>query len=137
VGHGKAGLEKLPIRQAGVMADIFMKQEPLSYVVYQISCPESGWPTLDQIPSHMKAILRPMAETLAMLDGNAFFGYMAADGSEWYEQYLPEAWAVFQNNGGMEGWAGEASFVYELNHENTEIAEAYESWRVLKSMYHE
>lgn len=72
-----------------------------------------------------------------MLDGKAFFTHVTADGSEWYEQYLPEAWVLFQDNGGLEGWAGAASFVHEHIHENLEVAQAYESWRLLKSMYHE
>jgi len=58
-----------------------------------------------------KALLRPIAETLAMLDGNAFFGTKIGDpitgmDREWYEQYLPEAWQVWNGNAGLEGWAG-------------------------------
>jgi len=78
-----------------------------------------------------------MAETLAMLNGNAFFGGVDTLGNPWWHQYLPEAWVVFQDNGGLDGWAGEAQFVKDAHHENAEIAEAYESWRLLKRMYHE
>lgn len=120
------------------MADhILTRAQPKADLMYRIQCPESGWPALDQIPEQMRHMLRPMAETLAMLDGNAFFGNMGTAGGEWYEQYLPEAWVLFQNNGGLRGWAGEASFVKQLDHENADIAEAYESWRMLKRMYHE
>jgi hypothetical protein len=58
---------------------------------------------------HEKRMLRPIAETLAMLDGNAFFTMTAHDGKEWYEQYLPEAYALFKGNGGMKGWAANAA----------------------------
>ncbi len=59
-----------------------------------------------------KKMLRPIAETLALLDGNAFFT-IEIDGKEWYESYLPEAWLVFSRNGGLPGWAGEASWIKE------------------------
>ena len=81
-----------------------------------------------------KAILRPIAETLAMLDGNAFFGMSTNDNGDdvWYEQYLQEAWRIFVANGGIKGWAGEASFVKAANHENEAVKEAYNNWLLLK-----
>jgi hypothetical protein len=136
VGHGKAGLEKLQMGSGAIMADTPLKPYPLN-TTYHIFRPESGWPTLDQIPDDMKHMLRPMAETLAMLEGNAFFGHDDPHGNPWWYSYLPEAWVVFQNNGGITGWAGEAQFVKDAHHENAEVAEAYESWRLLKRMYHE
>ncbi|AGS80898.1 hypothetical protein [Caulobacter phage Cr30] len=57
-----------------------------------------------------KQYLRPIAETLAMLDGNAFFG-IEVEGYEHYEQYLHQAFALFTANGGVNGNAGQASFV--------------------------
>lgn len=67
------------------------------------------------LPKVTKEILRPIAETLAMLDGNAFFGSTGQnrqhDEPEWYEQYLPEAYTLFHNNGGITGWAGEMEHV--------------------------
>ena len=60
-----------------------------------------------------KEILRPIAETLALLDGNAFFT-MDNNGKEWYEMYLPEANMIYQSNGGDYGWAGEASFAKRI-----------------------
>lgn len=101
-------------------------------ITYIISEPDTGWCTLEQIPVNLKPILRPIAETLAMLDGNAFF---SAE-NEWYAQYLPEAYAVFTDNGGLAGWAGQAHWVTDLNHENAEVAQAYENWRMLKRLYH-
>jgi hypothetical protein len=46
-----------------------------------------------------KEILRPIAETIAMLDGNAFFDQItnrSGKRTEWYEQYLPEAMSFLQ-----------------------------------------
>ena len=82
-----------------------------------------------------KTVLRPIAETLAMLDSNAFFGTQSADGTDWYEQYLPEAWLVWSRNGGATGWAGEASFAKMLQHENAAVEEAYINWQTVKRLY--
>jgi hypothetical protein len=81
-----------------------------------------------------KQMLRPIAETLSMLDGNAFLTMPMAGGREWYEQYLPEAYALFQENGGITGWAGECCWIRETNHENPSVAAAYDSWRTLKAL---
>ena len=59
-----------------------------------------------QVSKRQAKMLRPIAETLAMLDGNAFFE-MEVD--HW-KCYLPEAKALFEGNGGLNGWAGGASF---------------------------
>jgi len=75
---------------------------------YHVDKPEGGW-KLDFTDAE-KAKLRPIAETLAMLAGNAFFGTDLGNGREWYESYLPEAHAIYEGNGGDGGWAGEASF---------------------------
>lgn len=71
--------------------------------------PEPGYVYSEQ----EKEYLRPIAETLAMLDGNAFFGIEVKgyEHYEHYEQYLPEAFALFNANGGLHGNAGQASFV--------------------------
>lgn len=75
---------------------------------YHILEPEGGWK--QEFTDAEKAKLRPIAETLAMMDGNAFFGNESGGGKEWYEMYLPQADAIFSANGGDSGWAGEASF---------------------------
>jgi hypothetical protein len=75
---------------------------------YSISAPEGGFK--NTFTDAEKAKLRPIAETLAMLDGNAFFTVNAGESREWFEQYLPEASALYEGNGGDDGWAGEASF---------------------------
>lgn len=81
-----------------------------------------------------KAVLRPIAETLAMMDGNAFFGMSLNDDGDdvWYEQYLQEAWRIWKANGGIKGWAGEASFAKAVRHENEAVEEAYQNWWLLK-----
>ena len=77
-----------------------------------------------------KQYLRPIAETLAMLDGNAFFSL----DSDIYESYLPEARALFNTNGGLKGWAGGASWIRELEHETPAVEEAYKQYRLLKEL---
>lgn len=81
-----------------------------------------------------KKLLRPIAETIALLDGNAFFPHKLPDNREWYEQYLPEAATIFENNGGMDGWASEVSWAAEQKHENDAVKEAYETWQMLKKL---
>jgi len=78
---------------------------------YHVTEPEGGWKR--EFSDDEKAKLRPIAETLAMLDGNAMFGNTDGKGREWYEMYLPEAHAIYEGNGGDGGWAGEASFARE------------------------
>lgn len=73
---------------------------------YHIIEPPSGWKR--EFTDAEKAKLRPIAETLAMLDGNAFFGMTHGD-REHYEGYLSEAHAVYEANGGDGGWAGASS----------------------------
>ncbi|KRB22659.1 hypothetical protein [Mesorhizobium sp. Root172] len=72
---------------------------------YEIAEPAGGWRTKESFSAEERAKLLPIAETLAMLDGNAFFTF---DG--WADMYLPEADALYKSNGGDGGWAGEASF---------------------------
>lgn len=80
---------------------------------YRIHEPDGGWKK--DFTNDEKAKLRPIAETLAMLDGNAFFGVEIDGRPEWYEGYLPEAHALYERNGGDGGWAGQASFAKKQN----------------------
>ncbi len=88
-------------------------------LTYKIHEPEGGWPKIKDISDEEIEFLRPVAETLAMLDGNAFLSHMCPDLDDrddqtlrpWYAQYLPEAKVLYENNGGRGGWAGIASFV--------------------------
>jgi hypothetical protein len=79
-------------------------------VHYAIDKPQGGWRHIMSFGAEEKAKLRPICETLAMLAGNAFFGHQIDEAREWYEQYLPEAAALYAANGGDHGWAGAASF---------------------------
>ncbi len=79
-----------------------------------------------------KKYLRPIAEVLALLDGNAFLTMRLDSNKEWYEQYLSEAHALFIANGGKSGWAGEASWIKDTDHENDSVREAYQNWQMLK-----
>jgi len=79
---------------------------------YDLDEPAGGWRTEDSFGEAEKAKLRPIAETLAMLDENAFFGLSGTRRhSDWYEQYLPEAAALYEGNGGDTRAAGLASFI--------------------------
>lgn len=75
---------------------------------YRVDKPSDGW--REQFSEQEKEKLRPVAETLAMLDGNAFFTLEGPSGKRHYEYYLPEAHAIYEANGGDGGWAGEAAF---------------------------
>lgn len=75
---------------------------------YSISEPAGGWRQLSSFTDKERARLWPIAETLAMLDGNAFFTMGTSYDEEWAAQYLPEADALYQANGGDNGWAGTA-----------------------------
>jgi hypothetical protein len=81
-----------------------------------------------------KQVLRPIAEVLCLIDGNAFFGMSIDENGEdvWYEQYLPEAHLIWKANGGNKGWAAQVSWVLDSKHENTSVREAYEHWQLLK-----
>lgn len=84
-----------------------------------ITEPDDGWRAAEAFTEAEKTVLRPIAETLAMLDGNAFFGMETDNFGEWYEMYLPEAHALFESNGGLDGWAGEASFARDYRQRET------------------
>ena len=83
-----------------------------------------------------KQMLRPIAEVLCLLDGNAFFGISTDEWGEdiWYESYLPEAYVVYKANGGDKGWASELSWVKEANHENESVKDAYQTWQLIKML---
>jgi len=84
-----------------------------SEITYRIMLPANGRREFSSFTTEEKLLLRPIAETLAMLDGNAFFTMDLGDGAEWYEQYLVEAWYIWSGNGGMNGWASETSWARE------------------------
>ena len=77
-------------------------------IAYEIHPPEGGWRRI--FTDKEKEKLRPIAETLALLDGNSFFGLSGWPDTH-YEGYLQEADAVYRNNGGDNGWAGQCSWI--------------------------
>jgi hypothetical protein len=77
---------------------------------YRIPKPAEGWRPVESFTDAERAKLLPIAETLAMLDDNAFLGTSLGNGRSWADQYLPEAYALYESSGGDSGWAGEASF---------------------------
>jgi hypothetical protein len=97
---------------------------------------ESSYPTSNKkkFSKKEKEKLRPIAETLAMMDGNAFFGMSIDEDGEdnWYENYLTEAWRIYRANGGDKGWASGASWIKEQKHENESVKDAWQQWQLLK-----
>lgn len=102
-----------PIRYVFKMDEIIDRVCP----PFQIAKPVAGWKR--DFTEQEKRKYRQMAETLAMLDGNAFFTNKGsrelADGSyvecDWYEMYLSSAHALYEGNGGDTGWAGETAIL--------------------------
>jgi hypothetical protein len=96
-------------------------------IVYEIEEPDGGWRRVFTDQDRRK--LRPIAETLAMLDGNAFFGI----DSTHYEAYLTEADAVYRSNGGDDGWASTASWIQDAMaiQEDPTLKDAYDKLQVL------
>ena len=68
---------------------------------YVLNPPEGGWRSITTFSKEEKKLLRPIAETLAMLSGNAFFGLVtdADDDDLVYEEYLPQAAALYLTAG--------------------------------------
>ena len=88
-------------------------------------------PRKKKFTEDQKKILRPLAESIAILDGNAFWGLTRNENNEdtWYEQYLPEAWVIYKSNPGI---VHGTSWGQMLKHENPTVQEAYENWIMLK-----
>ena len=95
-----------------------------------------GQPRKKKFTAEQKTMLRPLAETIAILDGNAFFGLDVDDNGEdrWYEQYLSEAWLVYKANAGDKGWITQTSWMRNLEHENDTVRDAYAQWQLLKRL---
>jgi len=108
------------------------KKTQVFQCTYSLKVPEQQYNR--KYTEQEKQWLRPIAETVAMLDGNAFFSSNLSNGQEWYEQYLPEAAAIFYGNGGSTGWAGETSWMKDLEHETESVKDAYDLWKTLKTL---
>lgn len=106
-----------------------LTEEPDS-TVYSVDRPEGGWRRIFEDDEYAE-LLRPIAETIAMMDGNAFFTF-----EDHWKHYLPEADAVFRNNGGLEGWAGQASWIREKTMRDVDatLHTAYEQYRMLYTL---
>jgi len=87
-----------------------------------------------QFSSEEKEILRPIAEILAVLDGNAFFSMDLLEGKEWYEQYLPEAKSIFDSTGGYDGAIMNTSWVRDMHPTNPAVREAYNTYKTIKGL---
>lgn len=84
---------------------MYKKNNPTkNTVTYTITMPDDGW--CSEFDEEYANLLRPIAETLAMLDGNAFFTF-----ENHWRVYLSEADALIKSNGGLDGWAGKASWI--------------------------
>jgi len=79
-----------------------------------------------------KAMLRPIAEVFAILDGNAFWGLSVDEMGQdnWFEQYLPEAWIVYKNNPSVV--KGTSWYQDHIEHENDTVTDAYTTWQLMK-----
>lgn len=87
-------------------------EETIQTTYDYITEPKEGWRKVASFTEAERNKLRQVAETLAMLDSNAFFGMTKNETTgddTWYENYLPEAHALYEANGGDNGWAGESS----------------------------
>lgn len=85
------------------MADLYFNDPPNNYVSfsYSVTKPKGGWRR--KFDEDYQNKLKPIAETLTLLDGNAFTGS--------WQNYLQEADALYRNNGGDTGWASECSWI--------------------------
>ena len=108
----------------------FVNRDPGIHIVYEIDLPEN--PRRD-FTVEEKVLLRPIAETLAMLDGNAFFSMSPDNEPEWYEQYLPEAWELWHSNGGLAGWAGQTSWgrEHQMREHNPAVKEVWQQYQTM------
>ena len=80
-----------------------------------------------------KEILRPICETLALIDGNPFFTG-TYEGRKIWELYLSYAYSVVSSNGGFCGWASQFSWIQDAHHPNASVREAYQTLRTLKKL---
>jgi len=93
---------------------------------YEIEVEESA--RTREYSDEEKIKLRPICETFAMLDGNAFY-------DNW-GHYLPEAWSLYQSNGGDEGCAGQAEFakLAIALEKDPELNELYNQFKFLATL---
>jgi len=106
--------------------------EGVTTVNYSIYMYDEEFRSSASFSAEEKRMLRPIAETLAMLDGNAFFGISTPDA---YDGYLPEAWALFVSSGGENGWAGRCSWIREPpEHQIPAVRQAWENYQTVLNL---
>jgi hypothetical protein len=69
---------------------------------YEINRPDGGWRRNFEDEVYVK-MLRPIAETLALIDGSAFIGHWSG--------YLSEADAIYRANGELDDWPNVCSWI--------------------------
>lgn len=80
-----------------------------------------------------KKVLRPIADTLAMIDGNPFFGIKKGDDDAWSDGYMPQAHYIFEANGGLSGMAGLVCWL-QWDCEHPAVREAWENFVTLRDL---
>jgi len=98
-------------------------------MVYEIKEPAGGWRIgTAEYSDEYKQKLRPIAETLALLDGNNISGPVLH-----YTGYLIEADAVYRNNGGENGWASKTGWIQDLNiiQKDPTLRDVYDKLQIL------
>lgn len=66
--------------------------------------------------------IAPIAEVLALIE--------SGDPQNW-EQHLGYAYSLYMSN----SKSRKASWIKDLDHENSQVQDAYKNWRMLKAMY--
>ena len=110
------------------MIHVDREQGPME-TSYKVQRPSGGWKR--NFNEQERAKLLPIAETLAMMDGNAFFSIdNVIDG------YLPEAHAIYESNGGDTGWASHCSWVHDsrMIQEDITLKDIYDKLQVLLAL---
>lgn len=107
---------------------IYLDPDPGTHVHnYRVERLDGGWRRV--FPPDYVEILKPIAETLAMLDGNAFFG----PGWESWIHYLPEADALYRSNGEPDN----LSWLEHYNHKDPTLQDAWDKYQTLLALKRE
>lgn len=91
-----------------------------NYTVYRL---DGGWRRV--FPPEYVDIIKPIAETLAMLDGNAFF-----DNLETWVNYLPEADAVYRSSSKPK----KLSWLEHRQHQDPTLQDAWDKYQTLLAL---
>jgi len=109
----------------GVRDTIYLDPDPgIHEQQYTLQRLDGGWRRV--FPPDYVEILQPIAETLAMLDGNAFFG----KSWESWIQYLPEADALYRANGEPK----DVSWLEHCHHEDPTLQDAWNKYQTLLAL---